>query len=338
MATLYHPGADPTRVYFGTDTRMLDLLIGAAVAMLVAARPQPSRRVRRALHWAAPIAAAALGVAWVDGGTHGGMPQGWMFEGGFLACALAAAVVVVDASQHRLGPLGKLLAVAPLRWIGTISYGLYLWHWPVLVYVDHQTTGLDGAPLDLVRVAIALAAATASYYLVERPIRRARFTGVPRFAAAPVAAVVTAAAVVVATVPAVVVAPSPVSAEVRAISASVVPGGPVPGAGVLPERPLVAVPSFGPLDPLRVTVVGDSVAKGAEPAIAAALDSTGEVRVANATIDGFGLSTDPGWRTSLPNAVSSRRAQIVLATWSWDDECSPHSPTPFARRSGVCAL
>ena len=61
MAWLYHPGTDPTRVYFGTDTRIFDMLAGATIAMLAAARPQPGPRARPSLHLAAPLAALALG-------------------------------------------------------------------------------------------------------------------------------------------------------------------------------------------------------------------------------------------------------------------------------------
>ena len=97
MAVLFHPGADPTRVYYGTDTRLFDLMAGATVAFLAASRPQPSARAGRTLHVLAPVAALAVGVFWVRAGTPGGLPTNFMFEGGFLLFAGLAAVVVADA-------------------------------------------------------------------------------------------------------------------------------------------------------------------------------------------------------------------------------------------------
>lgn len=340
MAYLYGSGAGLTRVYFGTDTRMFDLLVGAGLAMLVAARPQPGRTARVVLHAAAPVAAAGLAWCWVTAGTAEGSPRSWMFDGGFLVCALLAGVVIADVRQLTPGPLGRVLSTGPLRWVGTISYGVYLWHWPIFVYMTTAVTGLQGSALDVARVGATLAAASASYYLVERPIRRHRFAGWRRtLTLGPLAVGATALAVVLATVPSLVVGASVPAAADEAAGAIATGGTAVPGAGGLGSEIPLDLPTFGRSDPLRVTVLGDSVAKAAEPAIAAALDATGEVRVTDATIDGFGLTTDPIWRRSLPEIVRSQRTQVVLATWSWDDECGPGAPTPLVRRySDVCAL
>ena len=328
MALLYQPGADPTRLYFGTDTHLFDMLAGATVAMVAAARPQPVAWARTLLHVAAPVCAVALGVFWVVAGTPGGLPKGWMFQGGFLVCAGLAAVVVADARQFHLGPLGALLAVRPLRWIGMISYGIYLWHWPIFVYVNGARTGLRGAALDTVRIALTLAIAAASFYLVERPIRQRRMVGWPRFVLAPLVAAATAAVVVVATIPA-VAAPSTVAPSTHAVRV----GGrqAVPGAGGYQGQEPIAVPPFGPTDPLRVTVFGDSVPRIAEPAIAAALEATGEVAVTDGSATGFGLNRalpDYTWRTGIPSLVAADRTQLVLATWSWDNSCTPKAATP----------
>ena len=334
MAAWFRSGADPTRVYFGTDTRAFDLLAGATVALLVAGRPLPGRRAKAGLRAMSLTAVGGLALCWAIGG-RGGMPAGWMFDGGFLACAAMAAVVVADAAQEEPGPLGALLSLGPLRWIGRISYGIYLWHWPVFVYVGPTLTGLRGAPLVVLRLAMTLGLASASYYLVECPIRRRRLTGWPRLAAVPAAAAGTAAAVLAATVPAVVVPSPPAAAAVAVVH----PGEHVPGSGGTVGSAPVGLPPFGPSDPLRVTVLGDSVARAAEPAIAAALGATGAVRVTNATIDGFGLTTDTIWRRSLPKIVAADRSQVVLATWSWDDSCSARSTTPLEHHAvNVCAL
>ncbi|MHB8219192.1 MAG: acyltransferase family protein [Acidimicrobiales bacterium] len=335
MAVLFHNGASPTRLYFGTDTHMFDVLLGAAIAMAVAARPQPGTRARRLLHVASPVAAVVLGVFWVTAGTSTGLPRNWMFDGGFLLCALLAGVVVADVRQLHSGPLGRLLSVRPLRWIGTISYGVYLWHWPIIVYLNEQRTGLGQPWLDVVRVGLTLLAATASYYLVERPLRRRRFSGWPRFTVAPLAAVVTAAVVVVATIPAVAV-PSGAASTARAVT---VDGGEgVPGAGGYQGQKPISLPPFDRAHPLRVTVFGDSVPKVAEPGIAAALGSTGVVKVTNGADTGWGLNRalpDYTWRTGIPSLIAGDRTQLVLATWSWDDSCTPGEA---GYRTFTCAL
>ena len=203
MALLFHPGGDPTRVYYGTDTRLFDLMAGIAVAFLSAARPQPGQAARRLLHLAASAAAVALGYFWVTAGTARGLPTNWMFDGGFLLCAALAAVVVADARLLDRGPFARILSTPPLHFLGTISYGVYLWHWPIIVYLNGARTGLSNGPLDALRLGATLVAATASYYLVERPIRQKRLRGALRFSLAPLAGALCAAFVVIATVPAV---------------------------------------------------------------------------------------------------------------------------------------
>ena len=177
MAVLFNPPADPSRIYYGTDTRLFDLMAGATLAFLVASRGQPGARARRALHWVGPAAAVVLGVFWVRAGTPGGLPTNFMFEGGFLLCAALAALIVADARLVEPGAFARALAWRPLHFIGTISYGIYLWHWPVIVYLNGARTGLSTWPLNLLRIAVTLLVSTASYYLVERPIRLAKLRG-----------------------------------------------------------------------------------------------------------------------------------------------------------------
>ena len=170
-------GADLNRVYYGTDTRAFELLIGAALALLVTGRPDHSPRTRRILHRAAPVAALVLGVLWVTAGDDAGNPVSWMFQGGLVAASVLAALVIAGVAQPDSGAFGRLLSVRPLRWIGGISYGIYLWHWPVYVLMTDVTTGLGGWALLVARLAATLAAASTSFYLIERPIRRIRWNG-----------------------------------------------------------------------------------------------------------------------------------------------------------------
>jgi peptidoglycan/LPS O-acetylase OafA/YrhL len=334
MYLLFHPGGDPTRVYYGTDTRLFDLMAGATLAFLAASRPQPNARARRALHVAAPLAAVALGVCWVTSGTSGGLPRNWMFEGGFLLCAVLAAVVVADARLLEPGWFSRVLASPPLHFLGTISYGIYLWHWPIFVYMTAARTGLSTLPLDLARIGTTLIVSTASYYLVERPLRQARFRGRLRLWLAPLAGVATAVVMVVATVPA-VADPGTVartSQLSRAQSSQMAGTG---GYGA--QKPIILSPAPSPAHPLHVMLLGDSVMHDASYGITAALQSTGEAVVYTKTIDGFGLTTATNWPTSLPNLIRQTGAQLIIASWSWDQD-GPTTPNALHQPARYTAL
>ena len=132
--------------------------------------------------------------------------------------------------------LSRSLSVAPLRYVGRISYGMYLWHFPLFIYVDHTRTGLSGYPLFAVRVAITLVIATGSFYVIERPIRQRTFlTGWRTWALTPVAVVVTAFAVFAAT-------------DLPAVAANPPTTAP----------PVSSTPISG--TPVRALIVGDSTA------------------------------------------------------------------------------
>jgi hypothetical protein len=94
----------------------------------------------------------------------------FLYRGGFLIAAIAAVLFVGAASVD--GPVASVLSIKPLVAVGMISYGLYLWHWPIDVLLDERRTGLEGFALFGVRIAVTGVIATASYFFVERPIRR----------------------------------------------------------------------------------------------------------------------------------------------------------------------
>lgn len=166
MAVLYHPEADPSRVYFGTDTRAAGLLIGAALALL--APPSAGERARRALTLAGAAALAALLALYV--GLDELNPV--LYGGGFVVVSLLTAVTVAAATVSRDGRLARALGTPVLRWAGLRSYGLYLWHWPVFAllrpWVD---VPLDDAATLALRLAITLALTELSYRCIETPVR-----------------------------------------------------------------------------------------------------------------------------------------------------------------------
>ena len=201
MAALFDPGGDPSRVYYGTDTRAQALLLGAVLAMLVM---RPRRRPRQAsatasliaLEGAGILAAVYLGWLW----THVADTSTWLYTGGFLVEGVAVAALIAAATRPYSPILGPVLSLAPLRAVGQISYGLYLWHWPVYVYLTPARTGLDDLSLLAVRLAVTFALALASFRLVEQPIRhrtmtRPRMLAVTSFLGATEAVAIVAVAV-----------------------------------------------------------------------------------------------------------------------------------------------
>ena len=172
---------DASRLYYGTDTHSMGLLLGAAMGALAAGRavarsddPPPSRW----LPITDGIAAAAgitvlIVVATVPESSPG------LYRGGFLGVAALAAVAAA-AVARRGSQLGRLLDRRPMRWLAARSYAIYLWHWPIAVVTR---PGIDvhwpGPAVLLVRVGATLAFADASYRFVELPIRTGGFgTGI----------------------------------------------------------------------------------------------------------------------------------------------------------------
>jgi peptidoglycan/LPS O-acetylase OafA/YrhL len=175
MFALFEPAAS-SRVYFGTDTRATGLLAGACFGIVVTDARMNTLLGRSPLRAGLAIlgVVSAVGLAaawWLLDGQHPFVYRGgiWLTEVGALAllgCALAGSRNVV----------GRLLAARPLRWLGTLSYGAYLWHWPIALVLTTDRVGVGGLALDAVRLLSTLAIAAASYQLVEKPIRERAWT------------------------------------------------------------------------------------------------------------------------------------------------------------------
>jgi hypothetical protein len=179
MAAQFVPGADPSRLYYGTDTRLTGLLLGAGLAFVwvpivhagEGAPPVPrlwsSRRVGRLVDLLGM--AGLVGLAWLLATADAFAP--FLYRGG-LALVAIATVALITAVVHPRSRLGSLLDSAPLRWIGTRSYGIYLWHWPIF---SLTRPGIDVAldPIVLLAIRLSLTALVAelSFRVVEAPIR-----------------------------------------------------------------------------------------------------------------------------------------------------------------------
>ncbi|OMB97990.1 hypothetical protein A5739_01895 [Mycobacterium colombiense] len=241
------------RIYFGTDTRAQALLVGAASAALLV-RDWPSmnrgwcmirtrwgRRVARVL----PL----IGLAGLAAATHYATGASGEFRHGLLiGVAIAAVIVIAPVALEQRGLVARALALRPLVWLGTISYGVYLWHWPIFLALNGERTGWSGLPLFAARCGATLVLAAASYWLLEQPIRRWRPSRVPLLPLA-AATVASAAAVTLLVVP---VGTGPALREVG------LPPGVSAVAAVSPSPPGGSRPRDANR-PFTVSVFGDSI-------------------------------------------------------------------------------
>lgn len=169
MAVLYSPSLDPSRVYYGTDTRALELLAGAALAMVWPSRQLRSRvaaRARRTIDLVGVVGLAAIGLMLWRVSEF----SPFLYRGGFALLALAS-VLTVAALAHPASRLGPLVGCRPMRWIGERSYGIYLWHLPIIVLTTPESAHGPDALRAALQVAATFAVAELSWRYVEDPIR-----------------------------------------------------------------------------------------------------------------------------------------------------------------------
>ncbi|WP_161965078.1 acyltransferase family protein [Ornithinimicrobium cerasi] len=247
MAVLADPGGDSTRAYYGTDTHLMGLMGGAALA-LAWADPGNRAGLRTPLwrRWRGYAVLGALAVLLAQ--------MRWMgedspltFRGGILLASLATVVLVAGLLEAD-GPWRRLMQLAPLRWLGERSYGIYLWHWPVIVILAAVFPYAPGTATAAVVITSALlltlTLAELSFRLVERPVRRrgmrrsvralaSWFTTPWRVSRGPRIVAGILALMLVATVVAVLTAPekSATQEQIEATEARLAQGGADPGTG-----------------------------------------------------------------------------------------------------------
>ena len=171
MASIYSPG-DPSRAYYGTDTRIHQLLVGCLLGILM-----------QRLNWLGRFAGlpAVLSIASAIGlliafATLSDQSADY-YKGLSVLLATTTAALVWSVEMHPGTAIARILSFGPLAWIGRLSYGLYLWHWPVILAITSAPTPLRGLPgattsLNLARLVVTFCLAVVSFYLLEQPIRR----------------------------------------------------------------------------------------------------------------------------------------------------------------------
>ena len=177
LAWLARQGFDNTRAYEGTDTRAGGVLIGAALAMVW--RPgrrahEVSRASSRTLDAAGGVAIVVIGVLVMTTNDYSLSLYRW----GLLVLSIATAVVVAVAVHPGSHVVRRALGTTPLVWIGERSYGIYLWHLPVIAFTPAEFLQGRTVARGAIQLALTLLAASASWTLIEDPIRRHGITGV----------------------------------------------------------------------------------------------------------------------------------------------------------------
>ncbi len=258
------------RLYYGTDTRAMPLLLGASFGAWYVHRPAGaslSPSAGRVLQAAGFVAAAGIGWFLV---TVGGQSTA-LYRGGFLLLAALVVIVIAAVAMAPQSPLARSLSWQPLRYIGVISYGIYLWHWPIFLLLNHQRTHLSGAGLFALRTGVTLVVSIASYQLIELPIREQRFRLPHPKLTSPIAIAALVGVLIAATPPATAPKAPPLAAGTVA--------GPVDTSLGKPAAP----------GSTRLLFVGDSVALSLAEAMAHS-GTAYSVHVADAGLLGCGIA------------------------------------------------
>jgi peptidoglycan/LPS O-acetylase OafA/YrhL len=319
MVTLYQPGGDPNRVYYGTDTRAWVLLLGAALGAATAGAPAISGpRLRRAVTIIGSLAGIGLVVAFVTVQASGQL----LYEGGYGLLVVAMALALTAAVQPGPNPMRRLLETRALVGLGLISYGVYLWHWPIYVWLTPRSTGVGGVELFALRSAATLGASLLSYYVVEQPIRQGRL---PQWRGAPTGvvpmAMVTAVALLL-LVPSMAfpaVASAPDVKPTQLSDATTLSYDHAPRCDAIPaSQPILNNTT------IHVQLVGNSVAQELVPCLTAILRPYG-VALTSVTQNGAGLCSLLTTVDAQLQSATRPQVGLLFAVPYDDPPCAPSS-------------
>jgi peptidoglycan/LPS O-acetylase OafA/YrhL/lysophospholipase L1-like esterase len=279
-----------TWAYYATHTRAAELLAGVFLACTVHHLAKWRWRP-----YVVPvlgvIASAAIVFAWATAD----QASTSLYRGGITGYTLASVAVIIASLQR--GPVRFVLELPALQWLGRISYGAYLYHWPLFLWITEERIGIGGIPLFAVRVGMTILIALLSAAVVELPIRRRQI--IPRMTLGPACVVAITALALMMTVPSKPTDTGPSGIEVAMGQRVVAPGSPEPT--VAPTTATTSPPSSGaPVtsttlppkpDVQRLMLVGDSITRQIAPYFAERYPAV-DVRWVGA--DGIGPLTDQG--------------------------------------------
>ncbi|HVA04371.1 MAG TPA: acyltransferase family protein [Acidimicrobiales bacterium] len=314
MAVLTQAGGDTTRSFYASDTRAQAILVGAALAIgSVLWGPARSRRARAAVWVWGLTGVVGTALLWSLVQANSLV----VFRGGFFVAALCTAGIIACVANLPAGRLAAVLCLSPLRYVGRISYGMYLWYWPLVLVFSSTRTHLQGYPLLGVRLVAIISMATASAYLVELPIRRGHL---PRWWA-PLAMPVAASLAVLTTFLATVGVSDVAAASVTASTSG----------SVATSRTTTTDP-----EPVKVLLVGDSVAGTLGVGLGQVMSQYGVVAV-NEGSPGCSVSMDQLvkvlWFTDPPGkpCVNGDPAALLAQWRAWVDQFNPDVVIYMAR-------
>lgn len=163
MYLLFDPSGDPSRVYYGLDTRAFSLLVGAILAIIVHYHTKLSlKKVFNDI-----IGIGSLIIICIISATVAGYDQ-ILYQGGYFFVSILAALVILSILKSQ-SILSKILSFPIIDWLGKLSYSIYLWHYPIIIFISGGKKA--SVFIMLIEVVLTVVMATLSYYLVETPIR-----------------------------------------------------------------------------------------------------------------------------------------------------------------------
>ena len=257
-------------IYYGTHTRAAELLLGSALACLFGQRIE-KLAVNKAKSLSTLYIVPIVGVVVLS--RFSSVDSPWVYSGALTAFAGLSVICLIAAIQA--GPVRSILSSSPLVRVGEVSYGLYLIHWPVIVWLNSERVDLQPTALFVLQVIVTVILTLVSYWLIEQPIRRRKVLLSVRWAASSfvasvvgvlilASAILASASSQVNTAPDVLVTIAPTSSVVDPVNAS---STTIVGSSAKPAR----VDRTGPLS---VLVIGDSTAENIATALAQASDGS----------------------------------------------------------------